>query len=131
MPYSEIQFEVKSRGTATGYPEVSRLVNGLQQNCNEETGLNTQVIAAGVGPTQLSQGSIAKGRFLFVEVLEDADGLREAIDIHVNASDADPVTVLTAGIEMDATTGLTGIWVTNNNANSVKFKWYISGDVTA
>lgn len=128
MPFSDLQVKISSRETATSYYDMSFTVNNLQTECNEETGLNTQVIEAGVGPTLLSQGSIAKGLFFFLYVEDDDINGREPLEIRINGSDNDAITGTLIAYEADTTSGITTVHVTNPGSNSVKFRYWIAGD---
>jgi len=128
MPFSDIQVQIQSRETSTSYPTLSWLENDLQTECNEEV-YGVGVIEDGAGPTAISLGSIAKGRFLFIDVVEDTTNGREPLDVMINGSGNDPITGTMIAYEADSTTGITSVHITNNNTNDVKYRYYISGDV--
>jgi len=130
MPFSEIQLKVLSRSTATGYPSLSWTQDDLQDEFNEEVyGVNE--IAAGAGPTEISLGSIAKGKLVYIEVVEDETNGRESLEIRINGSGNDAWTGTTFAYEADDTTGVTSIHLTNNNSNSVKYRYFIAGDIVS
>ena len=126
MPYSDIQVQVTSRETATGYPTISWLENDLQTNCAEEVyGVNE--IAAGAGPTAISLGSIAKGRLVYIDVIDDTTNGREPLDVMINGSGNDPWIGTMFAYEADSTTGVTSIHITNSGSNSIKYRFYVAG----
>jgi len=129
MPFNEIQVQVSSRETATAIPDMVYLVNDLQVECNESTGLQTQVIEGGVGPTLLSQGSIAKGRNFFLIVIEDDTNGKEELNVMINGASNDAWAGTMFAYEADTTTGIVSVHITNAGSNSIKFKWMIAGDV--
>lgn len=128
--YSEIQFKLVRRETATGYPVMAEAITGLQQNCEEETGWAIFEIAGASGPTELPIGSIDKGKFLLLSVQENDSSVREPVSIHLNGSANVSGTGLNFGIEFDDTTGLTSLHITNANTDVVKVKYYVGGDVS-
>lgn len=126
--YVDTQIKLTERETATGYPQVTKTWKDFDWVMEEVTGLSLQNIAAGVGPTALSMGSIAKGRLLILVVEANDDGDREPLAVLING--VATWTGLSYLYEADETTGITAVSVTNPGANAINFRYYIGGDIS-
>ena len=126
--YIDLQVKTITRETATGYPVSSYSVEETQ-NCNESIE-GVLEIAAGAGPTEINIGSIAKGRFFFLNVIEDETNGREPLEVRINGSANDAWVGTLMAYEADTTTGITSIYVTNAGSNSIKYRYLVGGDVS-
>ena len=94
------------------------------ENTCEERVSGVQEIAASTGPTEISLGSVDKGKVLVFYA-------PSALTVHLNGSGVDSFTGTFAVIEFDSTTGLTSLHVTNDNSSAVTFEYTVVGDVSS
>jgi hypothetical protein len=128
--FSEIQTKVLVRETSTGYPYLTWTEDDLQNEFNEEV-YGVAEIAAGAGPTAINLGSIAKGKLMFIDVVEDTTNGREEISVHINGDSNDAWNGTMFAYEADDTTGIVSIHITNNGSNSVRYRYYVAGDLVS
>ena len=131
MPFVDVKVTYKERPTATGYPGTSEIISGLITECEDSTNWNTSTYASGVALAELSLGTISKGRFLVVNVVEDTANGREPVEIRLNGSGNDAWKGTLFVHEADSTTGITSVHISNTGSNSITINWAIAGDVAS
>ena len=121
--FYEPQILITRRATVTSVATMRELFLGLTDEFDEDTGFGTFEIAAGVGPTEIGMGSIAKGQLFFLK--SDGD-----LSLHINGS-ANVSGTGTLFLQIaDTTIGITSIHITNNGATNVSYERLIAGDTT-
>lgn len=119
----EPMIQLTERDTATSSSFLRRLYNSLSVGCDESTGLGTLVFADATVDVVIDMGTIAIGRFLCISSDQD-------ISLKLNGS----VTATPLGtfflIVADATTGITGVTLSNASGSSATVERWIAGDTT-
>lgn len=121
--YSDIKVQYGERADATSSYNVLKRFD-LENDCEEGTGLARFKIGASTGPEEVSLGSVDKGKVLLFVA-------ESALTVHINGSGNTSFTGTFGLIELDDTTGLTSLHVTNDNSSAVYYRVAVVGDVAS
>lgn len=119
----EPQIMLTRRLTAAGAATLREIYNSFADEYDEETGLSTLVIPDATAALEISMGTIAKGKLIFVY----SD---EPVTLHINGAGIDSALGTLFLHIADETTGITSIHVSNASGNSATVEILIAGDTT-